>query len=318
MTKHQSLILLFVLVISLGCGNIYQSDGEQNGLNADSELAAAGMGGSDLGVSSETEQAEEPITTQELKSFWTDVFGGGAAIGGNGTSNVDPPMSITTRGPLWTATTLGSTGTIYYPTTGNGPFPGISLCGGFLNMGPEMAGWGSFYASWGIVTVITSTFPTDLPDMRGSKLRASIDELKRENNNPLSPLFGKMSGAYGTSGYSMGGGGTTLASLWEPSLKTSVAMAPWGASIGMRVPTLFLCGDLDFIAGVSTPMVSLGTPALLATVGMASHLSWFGPTNATANFALAWQKVYLEGDTRWKSFLSQKPLGITSVRPQNL
>ena len=59
-----------------------------------------------------------------------------------------------------------------------------------------------FDASYGIVTLIaTTTVGSDFPDVRATKLLASIDELKSENTKSGSALFGKMSDRYGTSGY---------------------------------------------------------------------------------------------------------------------
>ena len=41
------------------------------------------------------------------------------------------------------------------------------------------------------------------------------------------------------------------------------------------------------------------------------HLDWFTPTaagsGASGKYALAFQKVFLEGDPRWKPLLMQKP-----------
>ena len=54
-----------------------------------------------------------------------------------------------------------------------------------------------------------------------------IDAIASENTKSGSPLNGKLAGRYGTSGYSMGGGGTTLASVSEPTLRSSLGLAPW-------------------------------------------------------------------------------------------
>jgi hypothetical protein len=54
----------------------------------------------------------------------------------------------------------------------------------------------------------------------------------------------------------------------------------------------------------------------------ATHFNWFMPTDAgggtAGKYALAFQKVYLEGDTRWKSLLLTKPSGgsvMTDIMP---
>ena len=46
-----------------------------------------------------------------------------------------------------------------------------------------------------------------------------------------------------------------------------------------------------------------------------SHFNWFGPTDTASQTsgkcALAFQKVFLEGDERWKPLLMMKPQSAT-------
>jgi hypothetical protein len=227
----------------------------------------------------------------------------------------DPPLTgLSDRGgPYWTDSYSGGTGTIFYPEGAPTPWAGITVCGGFLNTGVESLGWGSFYASWGIVTNVVWTGAFDLPATRGWALASGVDELKAENLNPLSPLSGKMSGRYGTSGYSMGGGGTTVASISDPSLNVSIGMAPWAPSgLGNSVPSLYICGDIDIIADCTSNSAwaygeqSSLVPKMLAMVS-AGHLDWLGGPSAGwgagGGLALGFAKVFLEGDERWKSLL---------------
>jgi pimeloyl-ACP methyl ester carboxylesterase len=218
-----------------------------------------------------------------------------------------------------------STGRVYYPTNADAPFAGVALCGGFLNSGPEMNSWGEFYASYGIVTIITNTGALDFPDVRGRKLLASINTLKQENTRAGSPLNGKMAGRYGTSGYSMGGGGTTLATRSDRSLKSSVGLAAWAPNgSNVQTPTLFLCGSADVVAPCNGSRnaynaIPNATPKMLVTAPLAGHLDWFGPSNAggglSGRMALAWQKVHLEGDQRWTNLLKNGPsITVTNIR----
>jgi dienelactone hydrolase len=229
-------------------------------------------------------------------------------------------MQLTSgNGPYKTAQAMGTTGTIVYPTDAEPPFAAVAICPGFLNTGPEMAPWGPFYASYGIVTAVTNTGAADLPDQRGKLLLAAIEELKKMNADSKSPLFGKLSGRYGTSGYSMGGGGTTIIAQTNATLKTSVGLAPWGGSgSGTMVPELLFCGDADTVAPCNMAQsvytsIPAGTPKMMITVPGATHFNWFSPTDAgggeSGKYGLAFQKVYLEGDVRWKSLLLQKPTG---------
>jgi predicted small lipoprotein YifL/pimeloyl-ACP methyl ester carboxylesterase len=232
------------------------------------------------------------------------------------------PTALTSaKGPFKTASIDGMTGKIHYPTDAQPPFAAVALCGGFLNSGPEMDSWGPFYASYGIVTIITGTLPTDFPEIRADHLLNSIKELEAKNKESGSPLFGKLSGRYGTSGYSMGGGGTTHASTRNKSLKTSVGLAAWSpVGAGITVPTLLLCGSSDGTAPCSQSQGSYrgipeATPKMMVSISGATHFSWFGPTDAgggvSGKYALAFQKVYLEGDERWKPILKMMASGGT-------
>lgn len=233
--------------------------------------------------------------------------------GGGGSTHGDPPLILTTLpGPFGVDSVELNSGTMYYPTNAQPPFAGMALCGGFLNIGPEMSDWGSFYASWGIVTVITWTSPIDLPDDRAWALGQSVEEMKASNQDPSSPVYQKMNGNYGTSGYSMGGGGTTVATQADPSLKSSIALAGWTPTgLGVTTPTLLLCGDIDIVAGCDHSQWAYdelpeSTPKMMAMmIGGYDHFSWFSPGDSGlgGQYGLAFAKVFLEGDTRWKSAL---------------
>jgi pimeloyl-ACP methyl ester carboxylesterase len=229
----------------------------------------------------------------------------------------DPTMLTVSNGPYKTQSLPMMTGTAYYPTDAEPPFAAVVLCGGFLNTGPEMETWAPLYASYGIVTVIVTTGAADLPDLRAAELLAAVDELETLNKGSSGPLSGKLAGRYGTSGYSMGGGGTTIASGMDATLKTSVGLAPWGGSgSNVKVPTLLLCGEADTVApcdmaqSVYTGMPA-GTQKMIVSIPATTHFNWFGPTDAgggtSGKYALAFQKVFLEGDERWKPLLLTKP-----------
>lgn len=228
------------------------------------------------------------------------------------------PTELTAMaGPYKTAQLRLSLGTVHYPTDAKPPFAAIALCGGFTNTGPEMADWGPMYASHGIVTIITTTGGADDPGTRGMKLLAAIAQLKSENSGTTSPLAGKLAGRYGTSGYSMGGGGTTMASATDPTLKTSIGLAAWGGTgRNVKVPTLLLCGGSDTVAAcnMSEPVyasIAEPTPKMMISIPGVTHFNWFGPRDAamgiSGKYALAFQKVFLEGDERWKPLLLSKP-----------
>jgi dienelactone hydrolase len=252
---------------------------------------------------------------------------GGGAVGmgmccanGNCLCHGDAPTGLTSKaGPFQTAMYTVSTGTVYYPMDATPPFAAIAIIPGFLNTGPEMAPWGPFYASHGFVLEATSAGAADTPDIRAASLAAAVKELKAENTKMGSPLFGKLSDRYGTSGYSMGGGGTTMAASMDSTLKTSIGLAAWGGTgTGTMVATLLFCGDADTVApcNMSDPVymaIPDATPKMEIVVPGATHFNWFDPADAgggmSGQYALAFQKVYLEGDERWKPLLLMPPSG---------
>jgi hypothetical protein len=246
------------------------------------------------------------------------VTGGECCPSGDCLCHGSDPTGLTTdRGSFDVDTYENNSGTVYYPTDAEPPFAAVAICPGFLNSGPEMADWGPFYASHGIVMVAVWTIGSDIPDIRAIKLLAAIDELKMENTKSGSPLMGKLAGRYGTSGYSMGGGGTTIATTSDQTLRTSIGLAAWGpVGSGITTPTLFLCGDSDGVAPCFGSQDAYGripesTPKMIISIQGATHFSWFGPLDAgrgtSGSYALAFQKVFLEGDERWRPFLLEAP-----------
>jgi hypothetical protein len=284
-------------------------------------LVACSSDGATTAKDKELSQAQFPQQADIIDDIRNGLLGGGETgatpgAGGGGAIPLhgDPPLLLGDgNGPYWVDSYPIGSGTVYYPSNAPAPFAGMALCGGFLNSGFEMSGWGEFYASWGIVTVITDTFPLDFPDDRAVNLAASIQELKGENTNPISPLFGKMSGRYGTSGYSMGGGGTTIATSSDWTLQSSIGMAPWlPTGFLVQTPTLLMCGDADIVAPCEMAEAAYDeipdtTPKLMVMLGVGvDHLDWFGPDAAFGQggaYGLAFAKVFLEGDTRWKAKL---------------
>jgi hypothetical protein len=116
----------------------------------------------------------------------------------------------------------------------------------------------------------------------------------------------------------MGGGATTIASSTDKTLKSSVGLAPWTpVGSGITTPTLHFCGDVDVVADCSHAQGSYdaipsSTDKMLITISGCDHLTcWFGPGDTpggiSGGYALAFHKVYLENDLRWKPLLLAKP-----------
>lgn len=120
-----------------------------------------------------------------------------------------------------------------------------------------------------------------------------------------------MSDRYGSGGYSIGGGGSTVAAAGDPSHKVSIGLAPWTPT-GFRVdaPSLCICGSTDLVAGCSHndwayAELDDSVPKMNAMVS-GGHLQRFGPDagwGEGGGLALGFAKVFLEGVTRWKASL---------------
>ncbi len=237
----------------------------------------------------------------------------------------DPSGLTASEGPYNVETYTVSEGCIYYPTDAEPPFAAVTVSDGFIGTGgcgiAQTGRWGPLYASWGIVTMIINTGGGDQPPTRGSKLGGGIEAFKAENEDSGSPLYQKLSGRYGTSGFSMGGGGTTYASEDDPSLMTSVAIMPWGPTRGsVTVPTLVICGASDGIASCTshgTPYygrLDNSVPKMRVTVSGGHNGQPSAGGSESGEMGLAFQKVFLEGDERWRPFLAGADSNDTNIQ----
>jgi hypothetical protein len=244
------------------------------------------------------------------------VSRGTCCSGGDCLCRADPPTTLPAdAGPhaVMQYALMGS-GCVYYPTDAAPPFAAVAIADGFGGSGGcgsvQTSQWGPLYASHGIVAMIIDSGSGDQPNARGEALIAGIEAFKAEHDRSDSPLFAKLAGRYGTSGFSMGGGGSTYAAQTDSSLLSSIAIMPWGpADMGSTVPTLIICGSSDGVA----PCTSHGTPAyasiapsvpkMRVTVS-GGHNGQPGVGAASAGaYALVFQKVFLEGDERWRPLL---------------
>jgi hypothetical protein len=229
---------------------------------------------------------EPPATfSGEVRGPWGGLLGGGGSTIELSEATVYvPPAAASTKGKL----------------------AGFAIIPGFTNVGPEMAAWGPYFSGWGIVTAVTYSGPLDTPGLRGQWLLDAVAAMKK-----ASGLQGKMSGNYGTGGYSMGGGGTTVASTSDKSLRSSMGLAPWApGGRGITTPTIHFCGGSDLVAGCSSNAswaysdLPTTTPKALVVISGCDHLlCWFSPDSTTGEIGLIWNKVFLEGDKRWGKLL---------------
>ena len=214
-------------------------------------------------------------------------------------------------------------GTIYYPMDAQPPFSGVVICPGWTAVQSSIAAWGPFLASHGIVLMTIDTNTTgDQVAQRDDALLDALQSLREENDRAGSPLQGKLSAdRYGLMGWSMGGGGTWLATAARPDLKTGISLAGHnatagggGIAAGITVPSMLFAGATDsaILGGGnqsqnSYQAIPATTPKILYEMASEGHFSWGTPvqTNAGAlgRYALAFQKVFLEGDERYRPIL---------------
>jgi hypothetical protein len=237
------------------------------------------------------------------------------------------PSALTAnRGPYMTQSyTVTGAGCVYYPTNAEAPFAAVAISDGFLGSGGcgsfQTGSWGPLYASWGIVAMIVNTGSLDTPDLRGAALSQGIMAFKSENTRSASPLNGKLAGRYGTSGFSMGGGGTTYAARSDNTLLSNIAIMPWGpVNSGVSVPTLVICGSSDSTASCSshgTPAyrgIADSVPKMRIVVSSGHNGQPSAGSSESGRVGLAFQKVFLEGDTRWRQLLIGAMAEDTNIR----
>jgi hypothetical protein len=237
----------------------------------------------------------------------------------------EPPAALTSDEGKYTVESYAhDAGCIYYPTDAQPPFSAVAISDGFGGSGgcgrTQTDRWGPLYASHGIVAMIVNTTGGDRPEVRGMKLSAGIAAFKAENENSSSPLHQKLAGRYSTSGFSMGGGGTSFASAADNTLKSSVAVMPWGpARSGIEVPTLVICGSSDGTASCAShgnPLYA-GIPDTVPKMRIIVSSGHVGQPSAaggdSGEVGLAFQKVFLDGDERWRPVLLMADFDATNI-----
>ena len=237
----------------------------------------------------------------------------------------EPPSAPTSsEGPFaFDSYDVSSAGCVFYPTDAEPPFAAVAISDGFLGSGgcsfSQTGDWGPLYASWGIVAMIIHTLGSDDPLTRSAKLSAGIEAFKAENQDSSSELFGKLAGRYGTSGFSMGGGGTTYSAENDPTLITNVSIMAWTPSTsGITVPSLYIFGSSDVVAGTmgyaSYQSIEDSVPKMAVTVSSGHSGQPGAGGGASGEAGLAFQKVFLENDERWRPILLMVSADETTIQ----
>jgi dienelactone hydrolase len=218
-------------------------------------------------------------------------------------------------------------GTLYYPDGGDAtpPFGCVIVVPGFTAYQSSIMNWGPFLASNGIVTMTIDTLTTgDQPDQRAGELLDALNDCVNENEREGSPLKGKIDKNYtGLMGWSMGGGGTLIAASQTPTLKAAIGLCAWGPHGGdmNKVPALMFEGTADVLAASMSDgyysQIPDSVPKMLFEVAGADHFYANDPASEgglVGLYGLSWMKVFLEGDMRYKQFLTAPAPDITTMK----
>lgn len=243
----------------------------------------------------------------------------------------EAPGAYSNKGPFRTDSyslprnaTPAST-SVYYPTDAEPPFSGLVFCPPYTATKSMFAAWGPFFASHGIVMVAMNTTSTmSQVDQRDNQQRKVLDALKAENDRSASPLNGKLAtDRIGALGWSMGGGATWINSAQYPGLKTAMSLAGHNMTAmdrdskggNTKCPTLLINGATDnsILGGLGQSdgvyrNIPAGIPKVFYEVRGKGHMTWGSPTQggaASGEIALAFQKTFLDGDTRWAKFIKE-------------
>lgn len=256
----------------------------------------------------------------------------------------EAPGSYSGNGPYgyrsYTLSRLQTPGgaTVYYPANAEPPFSGMVFTPPYTGIQAMYAAWGPFFASHGMVLVTMDTTTTlDTVDQRASQQKTMLNVLKQENTRTGSPLRGKLdTSRLGAVGWSMGGGATWINAAEYSGLKTAMSLAGHNMSAmdinskgyNTRVPTLLFNGalDLTYLGGLGQSdgvynAIPAGIPKVFYEVSSAGHFDWGSPTAANrsvAGIALAFQKAFLDGDTRWVTYIKRPSSDVATWRTANL
>jgi triacylglycerol lipase len=178
--------------------------------------------------------------------------------------------------------------------------------------------WGRVLASHGFVALLMQPTSTgDWNDARAVDLKAALGVV-RGSLNTTGPLAGKLdTDNVGFMGQSMGGGGTLIAANEiGDMIQAAIPMQPYAPGVrfpNITAPTLIIAAERDNVAGVSSNAFTHynSIPATTKKIYMEAkgadhYYSTDRNENAfdmNARYAVAFLKLYLEGDTRYEPYL---------------
>ena len=209
--------------------------------------------------------------------------------------------------------------TIYYPVDAPAAVGGVAISPGFTERQAHINWWGPRLASHGFAVLIFDTNdPRDPPGARANALSAAVRTLRAENTREGSPLYGRLDpGKLAIMGHSMGGGGALIAAnALGGEIQAAIPFTPWqpgGVFDRVTAPTLVIAGSNDAVAPSDQhawphfQSLPVGTPRVYLEIADGDHFianTGRGEDLATiGRYGIAWLKLYLEGDERYRTFL---------------
>ncbi len=231
----------------------------------------------------------------------------------------DPTLtSIQTDGPFAVSTQSVSGwfagfggGTVYSPNT-PGKYAVVAVCPGFLAGQSTVRDISRRLATHGFVVVTIDTNSIfDYPPSRANQLIAALNKVTSLTTGPVA---GKMdTSRLAVAGWSMGGGGTMLATGMTPGLKAGVAFAPWAQSNNVgnsAVPVSYLGGTADTVAPVPDHAqkfynaMPATTKKMLGVIQGADHNFPQTADQPASYTEIAWMKRFVDNDVRYSQFLN--------------
>ncbi len=334
---RKSLLLGLVAVLA-GCSPAERDTTDQdNGpiTNPGDDGGSATEGG---GSGASTSGGASAGSAGETNGAGTGATAGGGA-GDSVTSKCGAPLdtmsptatSVTQDGPLEVASysaglpasSAYKSLTVFYPTRGTGPYVVVMISPGLTEILSYLQAWANRFASHGYVAVFVEANDTnrDSAQARAVGMWAGIESMKAEKSREGSPLNGKLSDCFVTSGHSLGGGASLLTAKAHPNdLKAVLGFNPYEPSTSFSnivAPTLILTGQSDTTAGPAnhgrrqydTLLASITKQYVEAANG--NHQSALFPGSVPGQYALSWIKLTVDGDTRYRPFLNEAASGLS-------
>ncbi|MBW6437324.1 alpha/beta hydrolase [Actinoplanes hulinensis] len=244
----------------------------------------------------------------------TDSFQRGPAPSANSIAAARGPFAISQTAVARASVTGFGGGDIYFPASaGAGTFGAVVIAPGFTARRSSMAWLAPRIASQGFVVFNIDTLTTsDQPASRGRQLLAAADFLTGQSGARTRIDASRVA----VMGHSMGGGGALEAARSRPGLQAAIPLTPWNLTKSFRqdtVPTLIIGAESDSIAPVrshSEPFfqsLPSGPGKAYLELNDASHFAPNTPNATIAATSIAWLKLFVDDDTRYRQFVCPGP-----------